>query len=212
MRRHLGDQPDGLQAPGLAREDVLGVEVEGRERADRADEHAHRVGVVLEPLHQLGDVRVQHGVLHDVLGPLLMLRLGRQLAEEDEIGGFEEVAVLGQLLDRVAAVEQDALVAVDIRDPAAARGRVHERRVVRHHPELVRDDLDLAQVHGPNRAVLDGDLVLLAGAVVGNRQRVGHAGFRSAHVLSCRDRAHHRRPTDLGSALPPSSGLSSGTR
>ena len=44
-----------------------------------------------------------------------MLRLGRQLAEQDQVGRLEEVAVLGQLLDRVAAVEQDALVAVDDR-------------------------------------------------------------------------------------------------
>ena len=70
--------------------------------------------------------------------PLLKLRLGRQLAEQDQVRGLEKVAVLGQLLDRIAAVEQDALVAVDEGDPAPARGGVHERRVVGHHPELVR--------------------------------------------------------------------------
>ena len=68
----------------------------------------------------------------------VVLRGVGQLAEQDQVGGLEEVAVLGQLLDRVAAIEQDALVAVDVGDPALARRRVHERRVVGHHPEVVR--------------------------------------------------------------------------
>jgi predicted RNase H-like nuclease len=54
-----------------------------------------------------------------------LLRLGRQLAVEQQVAGLEEVAVLGELLDRIAAVEQDALVAVDVGDlglAAAGRG------------------------------------------------------------------------------------------
>ena len=46
---------------------------------------------------------------------VLLLRGGRQLAVEQQIAGFEEVAVLGQVVDRIAAVEQDAFVAVDDR-------------------------------------------------------------------------------------------------
>jgi hypothetical protein len=133
------------------------------------------VRVVLKSFHQLGDVRVEHGVERDVTRPLLLLRLGRELAKENEKGRFEEVAVLGQLLDRVAAIEQDSLVAVDEGDPAAARRGVHEGRIVRHHSELVGHHFDLAQIHRPNGAVLDGDVVSSAGAVVGDRQRVGHA-------------------------------------
>ena len=79
-----------------------------------------------------------------------------------------------QLLDRVAAVEEDALVAVDERDPAAAGRGVHERRVVGHHAELVGRHLDLPQIRRADRAVLNRQLVLPARAVVGDRQRVGH--------------------------------------
>jgi hypothetical protein len=43
----------------------------------------------------------------DLLHPLIKLRLGRQLAGEQEIGDFEIRAALGELLDRVAAVLQD---------------------------------------------------------------------------------------------------------
>ena len=62
---------------------------------------------------------------------------GRQLAEEEQVGGLEVGALLGQLLDRVAAVGEDALVAVDVGDRAPARRGVHERRVVGHQAEVV---------------------------------------------------------------------------
>jgi hypothetical protein len=179
----LRNQTDRLQPPRLDREDVLGVRVERGERADGADEHPHRMGVVLKALHQLRDVGVQHRVKRDVLRPLTVLRVVRQLAEQNQVRRFEEVAVLRQLLDRIAAVEQNALVAVDERDPAAASGGIRQRRVVRHHPELVRHDLDLPQIHRANRAVVNWDVVRLAGAVVGDRQRIGHAQVLSGRLL-----------------------------
>jgi hypothetical protein len=90
--------------------------------------------------------------------------------------------VLRELLDRVAAIEQDPLVAVDERDLAATRGRVHEGRVVGHHAELIGGHPDLPQVGRANRSVLDRNLVLLAGAVVGDRQRFGHE-IRSSRLV-----------------------------
>ena len=80
--------------------------------------------------------------------------------------------MLAQLLDRVAAVLQDAGVAVDVGDRAAARGGVHVRGVVGHQPEVLLVGLDLAQVHRAHGAVLDRQLVGPAGAVVGHRERV----------------------------------------
>ena len=172
--RHFGDQPVRLPQPRALVEDLLRVGIERRERADRAQEDPHRVRVVLEPLHELLDVLVQHRVERDLAGPGLLLRGRRQLAEQDQIRRFEEVAVLGQLFDRIAAIEEDAFVAVDVGDRAAAVGRVHERRVVRHEPEVVGARLDLAQIHGANRAVLNRQLVLLPGPVVDDCQRVWH--------------------------------------
>ncbi len=46
--------------------------------------------------------------------------------------------MLGELLDRVAAVAEDSLVAVDIGDGGAGRRGVEERRVVGHQAEIVR--------------------------------------------------------------------------
>ena len=63
------------------------------------------------------------------------------------------VALLGELLDRVAAVAENALVAVDERDRALARRGVHEGGIVRHQPEFVGRRLDLAKVHRAGRRV-----------------------------------------------------------
>jgi hypothetical protein len=93
------------------------------------------VRVVAESLHELLDVLVQHRVVRDVTHPRLILRRGGKFAEENQVRGFEEVAVLCELFDRVAAIEQDALFAVDVGDGAPAVGGVHERRVVRHQPK-----------------------------------------------------------------------------
>ena len=50
--------------------------------------------------------------------------LVRQFAVQQQIADFQEVGMLGQLVDRIAAIEQNALVAVDEGDVAlAARGR-----------------------------------------------------------------------------------------
>jgi hypothetical protein len=83
-----------------------------------------------------------------------------------------KVGLLGELFDRVAAVAQDAAIAVDERDRALARRGVHEGGIVRHQPELVGRGLDLAKVHRTrgsitfDAALNDLDRIILAGAGV----------------------------------------------
>src|SRR5205807_4901044 len=96
---------------------------------------------------------------------------GRQLAVQQQVRRLQERASLGELLDRVAAVTQDALVAVDEADGAAARRRVQEARIVRLEALIPVAQLDLPEIHGPDRPALDRELVLFAGAVVGDRER-----------------------------------------
>jgi hypothetical protein len=67
--------------------------------------------------------------------PLLRVR---QLAVDDQVGRLDEGRVLRQLLDRVAAVTEDAGVAVDEGDAAGARPGVAEAVVVRDVPRLAR--------------------------------------------------------------------------
>ena len=176
--RHLGDQPDRRHVALFGVVDLLRVRVEGRERADAGQQHPHRVGVVAEALEELLQVLVDVGVVGDVEGPAVELGPGRQLAEDQQVGDLEEGRALAELLDRVAAVFEDAGVAVDVGDRGAAGGGVGEGRVVGHQPEFVLVDLDLAQVHAAHGAVLDRQLVGLAGAVVGDGQRLRAASRR----------------------------------
>ena len=150
--------------------DVAGVGVERRQRADRGHQHAHRVGVVAEALHEALDVLVHERVVGDLVHPGVVLLLGRQLAVDEEVGDLEEVGLLRELLDRVAAVLEDALVAVDEGDGRAARGGVDEAGVVGRQPGLVVGETDLSQVLGRDRVVVDRDVVLLTRPVVGDSQ------------------------------------------
>src|ERR1035438_5467997 len=175
-RGHLRDEPDDVVVARLRVENLLGVRVERRKRADGREQHPHRVGVVPEALHELLDVLVEVRVHRDVLSEVLQLGCRRELALQKEPRDLEERRLLGQLLDRVTPVFEDPLVAVDERDRRLARRRIRERRVVGHEAEVVLIGLDPAQVEGANRPVLDGQLVRLPGAVVGDRERafIGH--------------------------------------
>jgi hypothetical protein len=121
-------------------------------------------------------------VERDVVVPLLELRPVGQLALGQQVGHLEEAGLLGELLDRVAAVAQDPLVAVDVGDRAPAGRGVHERRVVGHQPEVVVAGLDLPEVDRLDGAIGNRKLVGLAGAIVGDGEGIaGGHGKRPSH-------------------------------
>ncbi|MCY1441084.1 hypothetical protein D9M71_573870 [compost metagenome] len=127
--RHLGNQTDRGDFAVLRVIDVQRVMVERRQGADHAAHDGHRVGVAAEAVEEGLQLLVNHGVvLHgaDELGLLLGIR---QFAVEQQVAGLEVVGFFGQLLDRVAAVQQDTLVAVDISDLRLAGCGRHETRV-----------------------------------------------------------------------------------
>ena len=106
---HLGDQPDDLLVAGLDVEDVLGIEVEGRQSGDGRHQHPHRVGVVVEALEEsLAYVLVDEGVEGHLALPGIELFGGRQVAVQEQVRHLEVGGLLGQLLDRVAPVAEDA--------------------------------------------------------------------------------------------------------
>src|SRR5699024_7187173 len=88
-----------------------------------------------------------------------------------QVGHLEVGALLGELLDGIAAVLQDAGLAVDEGHRAAARGGVDETGVVRREG-VTTLDADLLEVGGPNVAVSDLDLILGPAAVVADRESV----------------------------------------
>ena len=203
QRRHLGDQADDLDVAARRVLDPRGVGIERGEGADRRQQHAHGVGVVAEPLHEVLDVLVHERVDRDLVRPLVELLLVRQLAVDEEVGDLEVGRLLGELLDRVAAVLQDPGVAVEEGDGRPARRRVHERGVVGHQAEVVVVDLDVAQGRRADRPVLDRHLVGAPGPVVGDGQRVGGGGHSAAvrALVLGRHGLHHGSRTAARSRL-----------
>jgi hypothetical protein len=199
-RRHLGDQPHARHVALELVVDLLRVGVEGGERADGGEEHPHRVGVVAEALDELLDVLVDVGVVGDLEDPLVELVLRGQLAVAEQVGDLEVGGLLAQLPDRIAAVLEHAGLAVDEADRTAYRRGVRERRVVGHQAEVVLVDLDVPEVHRLDGAVRDLDLVAVAGAVVGHRERVTGGGH-AASVLPLRLLLCHSGAPRLGYAL-----------
>ena len=156
--------------------DVGGVVIEGGECADRRDHDGHRMGVAAKTLEEAGHLLVHHGVVDHAMVKILLLRWGRKLPVEQEIAGLEEVAVLGQLLDRIATVFENAGIAVDIGDlRLAARGR-GEAGVVGEHARL---GIELGNVDhiGPNGATQNREVV----GLVADRERCGLAVRACVH-------------------------------
>ena len=169
-RRHLRDEAEDLLVAGLRVEDVLRVVVEGRQRSDGRDEHPHRVRVVVEPVHEpLAHVLVDERVVRDVRGPQVELVGGRQLAVQQQVRHFEVRRLLGELLDRIPAVAQDAGVAIEVRDGARTGRGGEERRVV--HPQVW---VELSKLRRREHPVGDVDSDLFAGAVVDDGDGVSH--------------------------------------
>ena len=125
--------------------------------------------VVTKRLHQRLDVFMDEGVMRDVVGPGSRLFLVRQFAKKNQVRDFHKVASLRELFDRVAAIFENSLVAVNKRYRAFGGRGVHQRGVVSHQPEIVRVRFDLAQVHRAHGLILNWQRVRFAGAIVPNR-------------------------------------------
>ena len=124
-RRDLGDQPVRSDQPLLGIGNVCRIVIESRKRADHAAHDRHRMRVTPEAAIEGRELLVQHGVAADRVAELVELCLARQLAIEQQIGDLHEARLLGELIDRIAAMEEHAFIAV-----GHAAGVVHEAVVV----------------------------------------------------------------------------------
>ncbi len=161
--------------------DLPRLGIESRQGGHRADEHPHGMRIVPKAVHEALDLLVDDRVMGDVPGPVGQLVPVRKLPVQQQVGDLEERVITGQLLDRIAAVAKDPALSVDKGNRALARGGVGISRVVCHEPEVVLGLLDRPQVRGGDRgaiggirSVYDRKLVSLTGAVVDDRDAVGH--------------------------------------
>src|ERR1700732_4263730 len=92
------------------------IVIEGRERSHARHQHGHRMGVAAQAAQEPGHLLVNHRVPGGSVVEVLLLDGGRQLTIEQEIAGLEEIAMLGDLLDRIAAIEQHTFFAIGIGD------------------------------------------------------------------------------------------------
>ena len=130
-----------------------------------------------------------------VLRKLSNCGLGRQLAVEQQVADLEEVRLLGQLLDRIAAIEQHALVAVDVGDARRAVGGRGEARIVGEAAGVAVELADVddvgadgARSHRQMRSAGCCQALSVA-ALAGIRGILGVHGARPSHQRSCADRA-----------------------
>ncbi len=139
--------------------DVGRVVVKGRESADRAAHDGHRMRVAAVAGKEAAHLLVHHGVARDAGIEIFLLCRRRQFAVKQQIAGFQEVALFGELFDGEATVQENTFVTVDIGDLGFAGGRRRETRVVSEGARVFvqRADIDDAR---PDRAFPDREFDL----------------------------------------------------
>ncbi len=169
--------------------------IEGRHGADHADHHGHRVRIAAETAVQVAQLLVDHRVVDDGVLEVVQSVLLRQFLVQEQVADLQEAAVLGQFLDGVAAVTQDADFAVDIGQLGIAACGRGIGRVVGEHAGLCIETAhidDFRAFGALEDRQLDGLAV--------NGQGRGAGRFRLGHFQilpgECSHRAGARRMRD----------------
>ena len=112
----LRDQDGGgLVELGQVMRALVGAElgVVATKRIQRGGQDGHRVGVTREAAERDAQAFVDLGVVEDAGLEGGQLGGRRQFAVDEQIGGLDEVGLLSEFFDAVAAIAKDTLLAVD---------------------------------------------------------------------------------------------------
>lgn len=93
-------------------------------------------------VEEMAHILVQHRIHVQEFGEFLAFILGRQFPVNEQVRDLDEHGFLDQILDRNAAIAQNAFFPVDIRDLAVAGRCVHKTRVecdITGFPAQIRD-------------------------------------------------------------------------
>ncbi len=110
--RHFRDQAVTCDFALMLVRDVGRVVIEGGKRADNANHDCHGMRVAPERPKQEADLLMHHRVIGDGVIEIRHLFGRRQLAVQQQVADFEKGRLLRELIDRIAAIEQNSLVAV----------------------------------------------------------------------------------------------------
>jgi hypothetical protein len=179
---HLRDQTIRRDHALVRIGNIKAVVIEGRQRADHAAHHRHRVRVAAEAGEEPVDLLMQHRVQRDVALELLLLCGIRQLALEQEVADFHEIGILGEVLNRVAAMHQHAFVAVDIGELGFAACGRGEAGVVSEMACLAVELSDVDDL-GPDGSAHQRQIEALAGTVVDQRNELVALGLGGGGTL-----------------------------
>ena len=129
--RHLGDQAHRGVATLFGVGQVQRGVVDARQLRDGGGQDGHRMGILGEAADQRVDRRIHIGFGGQLVGEGLQLLGARTLAVDQQVGHFDVARLFRELLDGIAAIQQHALVTVDIGDGGLAAGGGGEAGVVR---------------------------------------------------------------------------------
>ncbi|MNI49050.1 hypothetical protein D3C73_1036460 [compost metagenome] len=135
--RYLGDQAHGGLAALFGVGQVQRGVIDTRQLRDGGGQDGHRMGILGEAADQGVDRLIDVGFGSQLVGEGLQLLGARALAVDQQVGHFDVARLLRQLLDRVAAIQQHALVAVDVGDGRLATGRRGETGIVGEIPRFL---------------------------------------------------------------------------
>ena len=152
-----------------------------RRGAHDPDHNGHGVGAAMEAGIEVLQPFVDHRVVRDRLHEQVILGLAWQVAIPQQVADFEVIALLSELLDRIAPVQERSFFAVDKCNVAPAGCRRHESRVEREQTGLLVQGADIDDGRAM-RAALNRQFNALACRVIGQR----HGIFRhSSPVADC---------------------------
>ena len=96
--------------------DIERVVVERRQRTHRTDQHRHWVCIATEATEEKLHLLMHHGVIRHRGDKFRLLRWIGQLAVQQQVASFQEVAIHCELLDRVAAIKKFAFITINVSD------------------------------------------------------------------------------------------------
>src|SRR3954469_3361937 len=95
------------------------------------------MGVTPESLEEPAHLFVNHRVVRHPIIEIGFLSCSRQLAIKQQVAGFEKLTVLSDLLDGIAAIEQNPFIAIDIGNLGFAASGRREAGIVSEYASLL---------------------------------------------------------------------------